>query len=214
MTLLSPVIIRVKGEIESILKTPQDYIIDRLNGEIILKIGLDGGDRLIARKYSFDYDVHRYLLKLRSYISDLKPDDRNYSNEQLLEATRGAVLQLGELTLIDCYIDSSYAIRNKSTKEITSDLNIDCISRYSAFILDHSFLRESIRNAIFIKEGKTTIDTTRSLNAQMALLEKQRIRILSDFEANALNGSIRLGIGEAAFDSYVDNQIHIYTGMD
>ena len=193
-------LVSVRGEIETILKTPQDYIIDHINGEIILKIELVGGDRLIARNYSFNYDIHRYLLTLRSYISDLDTTDRNYSNEALLEATRSAILQLGELTLIDVFMDSHNSIRNKVGGAITSDLNLDYIARYAGFILD------------LIEEGKTKIDTTKSLNAQIKLLDQQKKKILSDFESDALNGSIKLGIGEAAFDSYVDNQIHIYTG--
>ena len=109
-------------------------------------------------------------------------------------------------------MDSHNSIRNKVGGAITSDLNLDYIARYAGFILDHSFLRQSIRGAILIEEGKTKIDTTKSLNAQIKLLDQQKKKILSDFESDALNGSIKLGIGEAAFDSYVDNQIHIYTG--
>lgn len=205
MAILEPVIVKLEAnsETETILKCPQDYIIDYSNGEIILKQDLNDDERLVARNYSTDIDVYNFLMTLRRNVGDLKRDDRTYSNEELLLAAKEVIPDVNSIYDWSICIDLNGAIRSMITNNIIIGKPLNVISKFAAVVVIDSNLQEALRGAISIKEGDTTIDTTKQLATMIKNLEMKKKTLLSQIENDAFEDVINtssLAIGDARTD--------------
>jgi len=189
MAVLQPIIIKIDtvSEAQTSLSYPEDYIIDYKNGEIITKTDLKKDERLIARNYSIDYDVNKFITMTRAFLGDLKRDDRIYQNQELLDYAVNAMIINNPKYDWDFYMDKNGAIRSYSSKVVISDKNMNLIAAYTSLEALEATIQEALRNAILLQEGKTKLDTTKGPGLQIAYLEKRKAKIEQRIYDDALD---------------------------
>jgi len=143
------------------LTEDQDYLVDLEESAIILITDLIEGDVLYIVNYMYENVYYAYMKNIRSILGDTDHKTFIYTNKDILEALHSSLHEIlgNEASNWDIDFDSDL---NRITNYFT-DYRLHYLAGFSALRLYEASLRRKFQNAIYIKDGPTTIDTTKTV---------------------------------------------------
>ena len=171
-----------------------DYLLDIEESAIVLLRDINEGSNVYVTDYEYETLYYRYMYNIRSILGDTDHKTFLYKNKDIIESIRIVFFEIiKHLTSWDIEFNTDL---NRIITDI-EDYRFTYIAGFTALRLLESKLRRKLNTAIVIRDGPTSIDTSRVVDTfkeEIDSYRKQLEQNLNDELIFGKDSNLILGI--------------------
>lgn len=180
-----------------------DYLVDLEESSIILLVEVEEGDIIWINGYEYEDLYYRYMYNIRMILGDIDHKSFLYKNKEIIECLKFVLYE-------QILNETSWEIEYSNTyNRITTDIinyKFMYLAGFTALRLLSGKLRRKLNTAIAIKDGPTSIDTTKVITTYKEEIDTYRKTLVQE-----LNDELIFGKDSTLLIGLVDN-IMVFIG--
>jgi len=177
--------VQASGDAAVELDADTDYLIDTDEGSIILLKEIEEGSACYVTAYEYESVYYEYIYNIRTILGDVDHKAFLYKNKDLIKIMHQVLFQqIYNQTEWDITYDETY----QRIMTVIRDFKLMFLAGLSALQVLEGQYRRKLNTGIYIKDGPTTIDTTKAVGSFDTQVNKYRKDLILEFNDELIFG--------------------------